>query len=59
MISLADSIGVDVIAEGIETRDQIDQLLAMGCRRGQGFAFHRPMAEAALADAIDPVAVRA
>lgn len=33
---------LDVVAEGIETLRQREMLLAMGCRRGQGWLFGRP-----------------
>jgi len=43
IVSLAQNLGMDVIAEGVETRAQADALRAFGCRRGQGFLFARPM----------------
>ncbi|HEX2785201.1 MAG TPA: EAL domain-containing protein [Ilumatobacteraceae bacterium] len=42
IISLADELGIDVIAEGIETPEQATMLLEMGCRYGQGFLFGHP-----------------
>ncbi|HET6632970.1 MAG TPA: EAL domain-containing protein [Rhodanobacteraceae bacterium] len=39
---LADSLGMQVIAEGIETERQRDALAAMHCPLGQGFLFGRP-----------------
>ncbi len=49
--TLASSLGMDVIAEGIETTQQRDALLDLGCSLGQGFlyAHPRPAEEAALA----------
>ncbi|MBD8881440.1 EAL domain-containing protein [Rhodanobacter sp. 7MK24] len=38
----ARALGIDVIAEGIETEAQRDALHAMGCEFGQGFLFGRP-----------------
>ncbi|MFJ7905957.1 EAL domain-containing protein [Kitasatospora sp. NPDC096204] len=40
---IADTLGVQVIAEGIETPDQRDLLAAMGCPLGQGYLFAHPM----------------
>ncbi|MFG2905774.1 EAL domain-containing protein [Kitasatospora sp. NPDC048286] len=40
---IADTLGVQVIAEGIETPDQRDLLTAMGCPLGQGYLFAHPM----------------
>jgi len=47
---LADSLGLVVIAEGIETDAQQEQLQQLGLRQGQGYFFARP---AALADVIE------
>jgi EAL domain-containing protein (putative c-di-GMP-specific phosphodiesterase class I) len=43
IIDLARVMGMDVVAEGIETSEQYRILLGMGCRYGQGFLFARPM----------------
>lgn len=42
IISLADELGIAVVAEGIETAEQAAALIEMGCRFGQGFLFGRP-----------------
>ncbi len=42
IISLADELGIDVVAEGIETAEQAAALVELGCRFGQGFLFGRP-----------------
>jgi PAS domain S-box-containing protein len=42
LISFSDQIGVGVIAEGIETEDELDALLEIGFRYGQGFHFGTP-----------------
>ena len=39
---MADSLGLDVIAEGIETEDQRQQLRLLGLTLGQGYLFARP-----------------
>jgi EAL domain-containing protein (putative c-di-GMP-specific phosphodiesterase class I) len=43
IIELARVLGMDVVAEGIETLDQYRLLRQMGCRYGQGFLFAKPM----------------
>jgi EAL domain-containing protein (putative c-di-GMP-specific phosphodiesterase class I) len=43
IIELARVLGMDVVAEGIETRDQYRLLRQLGCRYGQGYLFARPM----------------
>ena len=42
-IELGNALGVTVIAEGIETRAQLDTLRELGCPLGQGFLFARPL----------------
>jgi len=43
VISLAKNMGLDVIAEGVETEQQKDFLLENGCRFVQGYFFGKPM----------------
>ncbi len=42
IVALAESLDVEVIGEGIETPEQRDALIEMGCAFGQGFLFSRP-----------------
>lgn len=44
MVGLAHSLGKTVIAEGVETPEQLAQLTAMGCDAAQGFLLGRPEA---------------
>ncbi|MFO1502735.1 MAG: EAL domain-containing protein [Steroidobacteraceae bacterium] len=41
--SMAHSLGLEVVAEGIETAEQLLMLQALGCAYGQGFHFARPL----------------
>jgi EAL domain-containing protein (putative c-di-GMP-specific phosphodiesterase class I) len=50
IIELARVLGMDVVAEGIETREQYTLLRQLGCRFGQGFLFARPMAADAVSN---------
>jgi EAL domain-containing protein (putative c-di-GMP-specific phosphodiesterase class I) len=43
MISMARGLDVDVVAEGIETRMQLDFLRDKGCEFGQGYFFSAPL----------------
>jgi diguanylate cyclase (GGDEF)-like protein len=43
IVELAHTLGMKVIAEGIETEDQYQRVLAAGCDEGQGYYFARPM----------------
>lgn len=43
IINLADTLGLDIIAEGIETPAQVNFLLDSGCREGQGYLFSKPL----------------
>jgi diguanylate cyclase (GGDEF)-like protein/PAS domain S-box-containing protein len=47
ILRLADSLALDVVAEGIETVEQRDLLTGMGCRYGQGYLFSKPSPVAA------------
>lgn len=43
IVGLAQSLGLESIAEGVETRAQLDALAAAGCNTGQGYYFSRPV----------------
>jgi EAL domain-containing protein (putative c-di-GMP-specific phosphodiesterase class I) len=46
MLSLAQSLNLQVVAEGVETRQQRDFLFERGCGLAQGYYFGAPMAAA-------------
>ncbi|EWH00054.1 putative bifunctional diguanylate cyclase/phosphodiesterase [Halomonas sp. BC04] len=48
ILAMAQHLGIEVVAEGVENAAQLDFLLNRGCRRFQGFHFHRPMPGTAL-----------
>jgi EAL domain-containing protein (putative c-di-GMP-specific phosphodiesterase class I) len=48
VIQLGHTLGLRVVAEGIEDEDQLTALTAMGCRYAQGYHLGRPEAAAAL-----------
>jgi diguanylate cyclase (GGDEF)-like protein/PAS domain S-box-containing protein len=49
IITLAKNLGKEVVAEGVERRRQVDQLIALGCMFGQGYFFSRPVDASAAA----------
>ena len=60
IITLSHSLGLETIAEGIEEREQLLHLRALGCEMGQGFHFARPAAPEGIAELLGtslPVAV--
>jgi EAL domain-containing protein (putative c-di-GMP-specific phosphodiesterase class I) len=42
VVSLGHALGLSVVAEGVETDDQLAELGALGCDRAQGFLFSPP-----------------
>ncbi|MEH1831507.1 MAG: EAL domain-containing protein [Nostoc sp.] len=58
IIALAHSLNIDVIAEGVETVEQLTQLKAMKCKYAQGYFFSKPLdsksVETLIASGIQP-----
>jgi EAL domain-containing protein (putative c-di-GMP-specific phosphodiesterase class I) len=48
IVDLGRTLGLEVIAEGIEMSEQARWLADLGCRFGQGYLFARPMSAAAI-----------
>jgi diguanylate cyclase (GGDEF)-like protein len=47
-VRVAKSLGMDTVAEGIETRAQAGVVQSLGCEKGQGYLFSKPLAAADL-----------
>jgi diguanylate cyclase (GGDEF)-like protein len=43
VVDLADAMGIDAVAEGVETPDQLEGLRRLGCHLAQGYLFSRPV----------------
>ena len=43
MVQMARGLGMEVIAEGVETLEEMDQMLALGCQYMQGYLFSKPI----------------
>jgi EAL domain-containing protein (putative c-di-GMP-specific phosphodiesterase class I)/CheY-like chemotaxis protein len=50
IVTLAHKIGLQCVAEGVETKDTLDALVAMGCDCAQGYYISRPIAGARVVD---------
>jgi diguanylate cyclase (GGDEF)-like protein/PAS domain S-box-containing protein len=48
ILTLAQTLGLETIAEGIETAEQLAALRELGCQLGQGYFFARPLGPAAV-----------
>lgn len=49
-VGLAHKLGLAVTAEGVETEEQLNRLVALGCDEIQGFLVARPLGVNALVD---------
>lgn len=43
IVALAQNLGMDVVAEGVETEDQLKLLRKLECENGQGYLFSTPL----------------
>jgi EAL domain-containing protein (putative c-di-GMP-specific phosphodiesterase class I) len=56
IVMLGGSLGKKIIAEGIETSAEMEQLRQMGCDCGQGFHLSRPLAPELVERLLDAIA---
>ena len=49
IVAFGAALDIDVMAEGIETSEQLEALRSIGCRYGQGFLLGAPQPIAAIA----------
>ncbi|WP_158238392.1 MULTISPECIES: putative bifunctional diguanylate cyclase/phosphodiesterase [Luteimonas] len=52
VVGLAAAFGIEVVAEGVETREQQDALVAIGVHRMQGWLYGKAVSQAALCDVL-------
>jgi EAL domain-containing protein (putative c-di-GMP-specific phosphodiesterase class I) len=43
IVRMAASLGMRALAEGIDSKDQLDMLIRMGCQEAQGYLFSTPV----------------
>ncbi|WP_250444131.1 bifunctional diguanylate cyclase/phosphodiesterase, partial [Actinotalea sp. C106] len=43
LLRLSEALGLDLVAEGVETQAQADELKRLGCQTGQGYLWSRPV----------------
>lgn len=53
VVSMAHALGIDAVAEGVETEAELAKLRAIGCSLAQGFRFAQPMAPDAVERVLD------
>jgi diguanylate cyclase (GGDEF)-like protein/PAS domain S-box-containing protein len=59
VVTMALELGLDVVAEGVETPEQFAQLERLGCQQAQGFLFGRPSPASEVAGAVGLIALSA
>jgi len=56
IVTLAHQLGMEVVAEGIQTAAQVKKIRALGCEYGQGFLFSKPLSADQIDDLLAPTA---
>jgi EAL domain-containing protein (putative c-di-GMP-specific phosphodiesterase class I) len=57
IVQMAAALGLEVVAEGVETELQRVELVRLDCRRGHGYLFARPMPAADFGDYLEAAPV--
>jgi diguanylate cyclase (GGDEF)-like protein len=57
MVAMGKALGLEIVAEGVETPDQAEQLRALGCDKAQGYLFARPQHPDAIAALLERIPV--
>jgi EAL domain-containing protein (putative c-di-GMP-specific phosphodiesterase class I) len=57
IIMLARNLGLDVVAEGVETKEQLAYLQALDCEYAQGFLFFKPLDSRAVEEQLSKLEV--
>ncbi len=57
IIHLAHALGLDIVAEGVETHEQLQRLRALGCDMAQGWAIGQPVAARVVMEALTGVSL--
>jgi diguanylate cyclase (GGDEF)-like protein len=52
ILSLTEALGLEAVAEGIETEAQLETLRALGCRLGQGYLYSKPVSSRSIEELI-------
>ena len=52
IVAMAESLGADVVAEGVETIEQLDILAGLDCRKAQGYLISHPVDSVAVPDTV-------
>jgi EAL domain-containing protein (putative c-di-GMP-specific phosphodiesterase class I) len=58
LVALCGSLGLSVVAEGIETVEQTERIISSGCGMAQGYRFGRPGPLPALRPRVNPLVPR-
>ncbi|HYU31072.1 MAG TPA: bifunctional diguanylate cyclase/phosphodiesterase, partial [Thermoanaerobaculia bacterium] len=56
IVTLAHQLGMEVVAEGIQTAAQVKTIRALGCEYGQGFLFSKPLSASEIDHLLAPAA---